>query len=237
MDRVAVTNISPLRPAEYTMQQLITGILEGKYPPGSNLPAERKLANELGVTRPTLREALRQLAAEGWITIRHGKPTQVNHYFETGGLGLLSTLVKHAANISLPLILHLLEFRMILMPPVARLAAWHAADSMLSLLSKHPGPDDGPDEYTRYDWNLQVTMAKEAKNPIFPMILNDFESIFHVLGSAYFSFEKARRASCTYYKRLYAAVLSDSGKIEKIVRDAMEESISIFLSITNKKKP
>jgi DNA-binding FadR family transcriptional regulator len=44
----------------------------GLVAPGSKLPAERKLAEEMHVARATLREALRVLAAEGYIEIRRG---------------------------------------------------------------------------------------------------------------------------------------------------------------------
>ncbi len=44
-------------------------LLDGTYAPGAALPNERSLANEIGVTRPTLCEMLQRLANEGWITI------------------------------------------------------------------------------------------------------------------------------------------------------------------------
>jgi GntR family transcriptional repressor for pyruvate dehydrogenase complex len=47
-------------------------IQEGIYSPGSRLPAERELAQQLGVSRPSLREALIALEIEGAIEIRMG---------------------------------------------------------------------------------------------------------------------------------------------------------------------
>jgi GntR family transcriptional regulator, negative regulator for fad regulon and positive regulator of fabA len=55
-----IQRIPPQRPALYAEQALVTDILNGTFPPGSNLPAERELSIQLGVTRPTLREALRR---------------------------------------------------------------------------------------------------------------------------------------------------------------------------------
>ena len=78
-----------LKPGEFVEKQLLEAILGSRYKPGESLPAERLLAAELGVTRPTLRETLQRLSKEGWITIQHGKPTKVNDYLKKGGLGIL----------------------------------------------------------------------------------------------------------------------------------------------------
>src|SRR6056297_996360 len=116
----------PLRPGPYAEQQIIENILSGHYPPGSFLPAERRLADKLGVTRPTVREALQRLAGEGWLTIRHGKATEVNNFWETGGMRLLGTMVNYSRTLPESMIEHLLELRVILTPPVAGQAAANA---------------------------------------------------------------------------------------------------------------
>lgn len=52
---------SHIRPSEHAESALVTAILDGEFPPGSALPGERVLAGQLGVTRPTLREAIQRL--------------------------------------------------------------------------------------------------------------------------------------------------------------------------------
>ena len=47
-------------------------LLSGRFRPGDRLPAERELAQQLGVGRPLLREAMRSLAMLGLLDIRHG---------------------------------------------------------------------------------------------------------------------------------------------------------------------
>jgi GntR family transcriptional regulator len=47
-------------------------ILDGHLPPGSRLPTEAELGQRYGVTRPTIRQAVAQLRAEGWIQTRQG---------------------------------------------------------------------------------------------------------------------------------------------------------------------
>jgi len=61
-----------------TLERLKRLIGDGRYQPGSALPAERELAATLGVSRPSLREALRMLAALGAIETRHGSGTRVS---------------------------------------------------------------------------------------------------------------------------------------------------------------
>lgn len=80
-------------PAGFAEKYIIESIWNGRFPPGSILPAERELSELIGVTRTTLREVLQRLSRDGWLTIQHGKPTKVNDYMETSGLHILDTLM------------------------------------------------------------------------------------------------------------------------------------------------
>jgi GntR family transcriptional regulator/MocR family aminotransferase len=51
---------------------LCAAITGGGAPPGTRLPASRVLAEALGVSRGVVSEAYAQIAAEGWIEVRHG---------------------------------------------------------------------------------------------------------------------------------------------------------------------
>jgi DNA-binding FadR family transcriptional regulator len=58
--------------SEQIVHQLTALVKRGDLQPGDRLPAERTLAEQLGVGRPTLREALRALQLLGILDIRHG---------------------------------------------------------------------------------------------------------------------------------------------------------------------
>src|SRR5690349_3481287 len=51
------------------LRGLISG---GEFASGTRLPAERDLARQLGVSRPSVREALIALEVEGWVEVRTG---------------------------------------------------------------------------------------------------------------------------------------------------------------------
>ena len=106
----------PARPSEHAESALVAAILDGKFPPGSTLPGERALAGQLGVTRPTLREAIQRLARDGWLTVAHGKPTVVNDFWSKGGLNVLGKLVEHQKHLPADFIPNLLEVRLQLAP-------------------------------------------------------------------------------------------------------------------------
>ena len=58
---------------ELVVEQIRRAIGTGRYLPGERLPAERELAGQLGVSRTTVREALRVLQGDGLIEIRRGR--------------------------------------------------------------------------------------------------------------------------------------------------------------------
>ena len=72
--------IEPRRLYRQVADQLRQLIADGEYPVGSRLPAERELAEKLGVSRPTVREALIALEVEGRLRIRVGSGIYVTDY-------------------------------------------------------------------------------------------------------------------------------------------------------------
>ncbi len=69
--------IEPRRLYRQIADQLRMLIREGEYPLGTRLPAERELAQQLGVSRPSVREALIALEVEGLVEVRSGSGVHV----------------------------------------------------------------------------------------------------------------------------------------------------------------
>jgi len=66
-----------LHPADYVFDTLSERILSGQYGPGTLAPPQRALAQELGVSRGYVRQALERLAEKGLVKLLHGKGTQI----------------------------------------------------------------------------------------------------------------------------------------------------------------
>jgi DNA-binding FadR family transcriptional regulator len=69
--------IEPQRLYRQIAEQLRLRMGQSEFAAGSRLPAERDLAKQLGVSRPTVREALIALEVEGWVEVRSGSGVYV----------------------------------------------------------------------------------------------------------------------------------------------------------------
>lgn len=232
---------APQRPAIYAEQALINAILDGAYPPGSALPAERELAEQLGVTRPTLREALQRMERDGWINIQQGKSTLVRDIWTEGGLNVLSSLARYGnqgfeSRIPFDFVPRLLEVRLALAPAYARAAATCGnGDALIEYLSAPPTLDDPADAYARYDWRLHHRLTVASCNPIYTLILNGFEALYLSMGRIYFTQPEARATSSRFYARLLDALQrKDADAAETVTRETMAESLVLWAQTRGK---
>lgn len=131
-----MTNVfKPIRPkkiSEEIVGQIKELISKGELRPGERIPSERDMANLLGVSRPSVREAIMVLEAMGLIESRQGGGTYVRSLTETSLADPLTTMVEKD-----PRLLHaLVEVRMGLESWAAYLAASKATEEEIASLSK-----------------------------------------------------------------------------------------------------
>ena len=69
--------VEPQRLYRQIAEQVRSLIASGEFTHGNRLPAERDLAKQLGVSRPSVREALIALEVEGWVEVRTGSGVYV----------------------------------------------------------------------------------------------------------------------------------------------------------------
>jgi GntR family negative regulator for fad regulon and positive regulator of fabA len=222
----------PSRPAELAEQQLTRGILEGEFPIGSSLPAERELAARLGVTRPTLRETLQRLARDGWITIKQGKPTQIKDFWWEGNLNVLRAIVRYSNEIPVDFVPNLLAVRRALAPAYTRAAIEREPETIVAFLSPYPDLKDSAAIFTEADWSLHMALIRASGNPIYMLIYNGFGGFYVEMAQRYFEQVQARESSRTYYAALLtAAIQADPEAASAASLRAMEESIDLWRTL------
>jgi GntR family negative regulator for fad regulon and positive regulator of fabA len=212
------------RPKEFAVRRLVGMILGGELLSGSSLPPERELAEQIGVTRPTLREALQRLVSEGWITIAQGKSTRVNDYWSQGGLGILRSIVQYSEEIPWDVVRGLLEFRRLLVPAAAAMAARRSPRVLLDYLERANDLKGEAESFVRFDWQLQCLLMVSSGNSILPLMFNDFEALYERIGIQYFSMADIREETLAYYGRLAEAIGNGGENVGEIIAEAMSRS-------------
>lgn len=217
------------KPAEIAEGRLLDAILSGHFAVNSYLPGERDLAAQVGVTRPTLREALQRLARDGWLDIQHGKPTRVRDYWQEGNMGVLSVLAQMPSQQTSDFVTHLLEIRVLLAPAYTRQAMEQASSEIAALLAAYADIEETPAAFARADWELHHFLTLRAANPIFRLLLNSFQNLYQVMGEHYFATADNRKRSRAFYAELLNCAKRGAYlKAETLTRTVMEESLALW---------
>lgn len=116
--------LQPRRLSDDIVEQLETLIAEGTFKAGERLPAERVLAEQFGVSRPSLREALQKLVARGLLISRQGGGNYVTDALGKGITDPLLALLESQPSAHRDL----LEFRWVLEGACAYQAARRATE-------------------------------------------------------------------------------------------------------------
>jgi len=165
--------------------QIEDAILEQKYIPGNKLPPEREMTEMLGVSRGTLREALRALEQKGLIEIKLG----------SGGGAVVKSLGTDQISQSLGLLIrhqkvsldHLAEFREGVEGNVAGLAAIRSGKADIRQLNKLLDEaknylDEGSskwEEFVQVDEKMHIALSRIAQNPIYMSVLRMVHDNIH----------------------------------------------------------
>lgn len=145
-------------------------ILDGILKPGDRLQPERELAAELGVSRPSLREAIQKLVSKGLLHSRQGGGTYVTDQLDAGFTDPWYEMLRQHPNIQDDL----LEFRGMLEKEAAALAAQRATDADLqrigeayarvdALFAEGTSPDT-LDKQVKADLAFHQAIAEAAHN-------------------------------------------------------------------------
>lgn len=149
---------------EVIIQQIKNQIKKGILKPGEKLPSERELADQLGVSRASVREAIQALAFSGYLEVIQGKGTYILEiaikYDE------IVNFFSEFSNYSLD---YLMEVRIMLEGEFARLAALNASQEEIDVIERVFNEIVSSKDLNTFfvkDLEFHLTIAKATHNPI-----------------------------------------------------------------------
>lgn len=222
-------------PAALAEEYIIKSIWNQTYPIGSYLPSERELAEIIGVTRTTLREVLQRMAREGWLNIKHGKSTQVNDIWETGGPNVAGKLMKLDTAFAPLIVSDILSLRTKMADFYIQRAIEIDPEGALTIFNKLPQLEETAQAYTEFDYHVFRSFTIVAKKPIYSLIFNSFKDLYNQIGHIYFNIPKGRQLALEFYTNLHQICQErQPNKVYDCIKEHREKSGVLWNEILGK---
>jgi GntR family transcriptional regulator, transcriptional repressor for pyruvate dehydrogenase complex len=210
--------------AEQVVDQIRDLIARGELHPGDRLPAERELAKQLGISRPSLRSGLRMLVAMGLLRSRHGSGTYIADGPPTLGSEQLSLLAElHGFTFD-----QMFEARRVLEVQIAGLAAERATAEHLATIAEEVANMyatlDDPQQYLIHDIRFHRAIAAASDNPILATIVEMVSAVMYDRRRETIGRAHDFKESIEMHQRIYRAIRTH--KPEE-ARAAMQEHLGL----------
>ena len=209
MDTTNFQNVgSNKRLVDRVVSEIQNQIIEGKLSPGTKLPSERELTEQLGVSRTALREAVRMLVTKGLLETRPGVGSFVKKVTGDQITGPLSMIMGQAGGVSLD---HLSQVRQILEVEIAQEAAREATDQdferLDAVLRDLSLAKEDPVEFNRLDAEFHSVLAGASHNPFLAVLLDSIRELIENV-----------RQMIQHYPRLVDVVIPDHLAIYEAIK-------------------
>ncbi|MBN3824812.1 FadR family transcriptional regulator [Burkholderia sp. Ac-20384] len=224
-------------------------IESGDFPPGSYLPPERELAEQFGVSRTSVREALIALEVSGLVSVRVGDGVKVRHPEATTApepdtKAAPFTIIEIDPELGIALDLDteippfaLLQARRLIEPEAASLAAKHGSDEQIEGIHEaylrnqednrsgsltHPG-----------DRLFHIRIAEASDNAAYALMIKQllahkYDLMFQRLQSLYMPNDMPHRSELEHRAILDAIRARDPDAARRAMAEHLDEVIRIF---------
>jgi len=206
-------NSEPKR-ASRIATQLVDLIDLQKLAPGDKLPPERQLAELLEVSRPSLREALHILQAQGLVQIRHGQGTFVQEPVVAQELRASVMTKTHGLN-------ELFDAREVLEVPASKWAAEKATKEDIRLHRATLNQIDTVtsiepidfDQLQSLDAKFHLTIVGIAGNPFINQTLNVLQDVMKMSMETTLRLPGRSDISRSEHNQILAAIETGNGEL------------------------
>lgn len=208
---------------------ILNRIIEGEYKEGERLPTEHMLAERFATSRPTVREALAQLRADGTIATRHGSGTTVMRRPDPD-------VRRFAPLETLSDIRRCYEYRVVVEAGAAALAAQKADDADLAAIRREWDNLQTIVETSgigaKDDFAFHMAIARASKNSFFITALSGIQEqmVFSMNLSRNLSLvksvERQRIVQQEHLEVLEAIQARDAVRASEAMRKHLEHAVS-----------
>lgn len=208
---------------------ILNRIIEGEYKEGERLPTEHMLAERFATSRPTVREALAQLRADGIIATRHGSGTTVMRRPDPD-------VRRFAPLETLSDIRRCYEYRVVVESGAAALAAQKADDDDIAAIRREWDNLQTIVETSgigaKDDFAFHMAVARASKNQFFITALSGIQEqmVFSMNLSRNLSLvksiERQRIVQQEHLEVLEAIQARDVQRASQAMRDHLEHAVS-----------
>ena len=205
MKKPIVRKIKRQSVASQVYEQLKQNIINGNWSAGEKIPSENDLVKMLGVSRISVREALKQLVSLGLLEARQGEGTFVKRLEADSYMSdLLPLMVLNRENI-----IELIKYREIIEVGAIALAVERADDSDIQALEEnikiHEQCKNVQEKAAQMDLEFHLLIAKASKNPFVIKANSIIKDIFHAVMEQIVK-EMGTAPGLYYHKKLITAI-------------------------------
>jgi GntR family transcriptional repressor for pyruvate dehydrogenase complex len=218
--------------ADEVTDDLLTRIVDGRYPADTALPPEADLAREAGVSRLTIREAIKTLRAKNVVRVERGRGTYVNRVDQWTALEALvrATLQPEAATGS-TLPERLIEVRRIVEVGAAELAAQRRSDEDIARLEQQLAGMAAADEagdvdaFVATDLAFHETVLAAAGNGLIAALLDPLSRLLVPARRQTSEFDDIRRHALAYHAGILEAIRAgDPEQARRAMHDHIQQT-------------
>lgn len=212
--------VASYNPFEEALAQLARAIRVGAVPVGEKFPPERELSERLGVSRTTVREAIRGLEQAGYITTRRGR---------FGGTFVLrdeAALTAQDRKRALgPQLVETLDFRAAIEPGAAALAAERADEEVVEQMRELAAEMEGTEhtEFVRRNCRLHILFAQAAGCP---PLLKTITTLEMEVMDALLTMPQMSQSEAHSHDQHRAIIDAIAAGEARAARDAVEEHLA-----------
>ncbi len=203
-----------------------------KLHPGDKLPPERELAEMLGVSRSSIRDAIRSLELVGLVEPRQGVGTVVQEISASSLLNPLANVLVHKRQ----LVSELLDFRKMLEPPLAARTAMHASAEeiaeMEEILRRQDEKQRRGELAIEEDSEFHYSVALASENSVVLKVLDVLMDLLRATRERSLQVEGRPQRSIAGHRKILAAIKRhDALAAEAAMRRHIEDVEEIVLNM------